>query len=68
MHKIPGALAVVLAEFPDAADISSKPANQLWKEIYIFNYLKRKWKEEMEQQRSGVKQSLSSQIEELKDR
>ena len=35
----------VLAEFPDVADISSKPANQTRKEIYIFNYLKRKWKE-----------------------
>ena len=58
----------VLAEFPDAADISSKPANQTWKEIYIFNYLKRKWKEEMEQQYSGVIRSLNSQIEELKDR
>ena len=56
----------VLAEFPDAADISSKPANQTWKEIYIFNYLKRKWKEEMEQQHSGVIQSLNSQIEEDK--
>ena len=58
----------VLAEFPDAAVISSKPANQTWKEIYIFNYLKRKWKEEMEQQHSGVIRSLNRQIEELEDK
>ena len=56
----------VLAEFRDAADISSKPANQSWKEIYIFNYLKRKWEEEMKQQHSGLIRSLNSQIEEDK--